>query len=285
MTVITPARRRWRFYRGASSCARAFTILELLIVVAIIALLMAILVPTLRRAREQARRVACLSNLRSLGLGLQMYQGEYNGFFPAPGEGWVLYNDWITAWWAPPSNWSNSGALVPYTSGSGIFIPKLYMCPSDTKRHTNGSGLSIATIPGYVVPPGNTVPGSSPSYAYSYSSNWFILQQPFQFPKSPNFTTKITLSIILNPAKKILLIDESADTLDDGVWAPDQFAYVNGVVTGNVLSNRHDRDAESSLAALSTTLGTGTVVFVDGHAETISRADAHKPSAFDPQVP
>ncbi len=61
---------------------KAFTLIELLVVIAIIALLMGILVPALNRARGQGRAVACLSNLKQLGLALQMYADAYNGLFP-----------------------------------------------------------------------------------------------------------------------------------------------------------------------------------------------------------
>jgi prepilin-type N-terminal cleavage/methylation domain-containing protein/prepilin-type processing-associated H-X9-DG protein len=61
---------------------RAFTLIELLVVIAIIALLMGILMPALNRARGQGRAVACLSNLKQLGLALQMYADAYNGLFP-----------------------------------------------------------------------------------------------------------------------------------------------------------------------------------------------------------
>jgi prepilin-type N-terminal cleavage/methylation domain-containing protein/prepilin-type processing-associated H-X9-DG protein len=66
---------------------RAFTLVELLVVIGIIALLIAILLPSMSRAREQSRRVTCLSNLRSLGHGLYQYAADFrdrlpNGNFP-----------------------------------------------------------------------------------------------------------------------------------------------------------------------------------------------------------
>lgn len=54
-------------------CARAFTLIELLVVISIIAVLMAVLVPSLNRARKQAQKIACQSNLRQIGVALQTY--------------------------------------------------------------------------------------------------------------------------------------------------------------------------------------------------------------------
>lgn len=63
-----------------------FTLVELLVVVAIIALLLGILIPALSGAREAARSVACLSNLRQWGLGAQMFADENNELFPVNGD-------------------------------------------------------------------------------------------------------------------------------------------------------------------------------------------------------
>ncbi len=62
--------------------ARAFTLIELLVVVAIIALLISILLPSLSKARESAKSVKCLSNLRQIGIAMQNYAEETNGWFP-----------------------------------------------------------------------------------------------------------------------------------------------------------------------------------------------------------
>ena len=62
---------------------KAFTLIELLVVIAIIAILAAILFPVFARARENARRTSCLSNLRQLGMGIMQYVQDYDGYYPS----------------------------------------------------------------------------------------------------------------------------------------------------------------------------------------------------------
>ena len=60
-------------------CSKGFTLIELLVVIAIIALLVSILLPSLSKAKELAKRTVCMSNLRSIGSASHMYLSEYDG--------------------------------------------------------------------------------------------------------------------------------------------------------------------------------------------------------------
>lgn len=132
---------------------RAFTLIELLVVIAIIAILMGILMPALKRVKEQGRRAVCLSNLRQLQLAWDMYAGEndekvvngeaYNGgdgMAPTPtsgrhkGEQWWTGDD-VRDFWAgtshPPELQKRAiraGALWSYCKKE-----QLYRCPTGVR--------------------------------------------------------------------------------------------------------------------------------------------------------
>lgn len=71
---------------------KGFTLIELLVVIAIIGILAAILFPVFARARENARKISCLSNVKQFGLAIEQYRQDYDSFFPyargAKGDSW-----------------------------------------------------------------------------------------------------------------------------------------------------------------------------------------------------
>jgi len=85
-----------------------FTLIELLVVVAIIALLVALLLPSLAAAREQAKSVICASNMRELGMFNMLYTEQYDGLYPAHsgyqnGEGWLWWLPFLRGWKSGPA--------------------------------------------------------------------------------------------------------------------------------------------------------------------------------------
>jgi prepilin-type N-terminal cleavage/methylation domain-containing protein len=104
---------------------RGFTLIELLVVIAIIAILAAILFPVFARARENARRASCQSNLKQIGLGLMQYTQDYDEKLP---QAWF-----VNLWPSQPGangNYKWMDAVQPYIKSEQLFV-----CPSDTNAN------------------------------------------------------------------------------------------------------------------------------------------------------
>src|SRR5438270_6517750 len=110
---------------------RAFTLIELMVVLAIIGVLTGLLLPVLNRTRETGRSAACLSNLHQIGIGLQIYVQENQNNLP------VLYDKTTNG--MPPIGKTMDVVLAPFIGSSNVF-----RCPSDNRNLYQLTGTSYS---------------------------------------------------------------------------------------------------------------------------------------------
>jgi len=164
----------------------AFTLIELLVVIAIIAILAAILFPVFAQAREKARAISCVSNLKQLGLAAMMYVQDYDETYPGVWQ-WSPEGIYAHSPYLFPPGWTlqqaNQGCQVcPYIKNTDIF-----KCPDRT----------------------NNYGGTWGGYGYAYPTFWStyppIPGNPYGYPCGP------AMAALTNPATTVML-------MDDGIW-------------------------------------------------------------------
>lgn len=140
----------WKTAFPLGALCRGFTLVELLVVVAILALLAGLLLPALARARESAHSSRCVSNLRQLGFATQMYWDDHGRAFSErtgrTNGGWRYWFGWLADGAEGQRDFDlTQGALWPYLQGKGVeTCPSLNRCSVRFKAKARGAAYGYA---------------------------------------------------------------------------------------------------------------------------------------------
>ena len=217
---------------------RGFTLIELLVVIAIIAILAAILFPVFARARENARRTSCSSNLKQIGLGILQYVQDYDETMPGHNM-------------RAPQNQYWMDIVQPYVKSSQLFV-----CPSH-------SGGKYYADPGYAPRPngnGGTVNWDDGAYLGSYGCNitgWNAgyPTPPFSVPDQGSF-------------KNISQFETPSTTVMVGDGTNFEFGADNGTPAG-ISGNPGTRKMLGSGGLWERHLETANILYCDGHVKSV----------------
>lgn len=172
---------------STSRCRRGFTLIELLVVIAIIAILAAILFPLFVKAKESAKRAACLDNLKQLGTAVMLYTDDNQGRYPKERQR-IRPAAIQAADWDDPTGGSMATGCI-WTFRNYIRSRKVWMCPAGAQRDYHGTkyknppGVAYSTSAwpqyvGWLQGPG--IPPTSTNYAvYSLNEHgWTAAEDP-----------------------------------------------------------------------------------------------------------
>jgi prepilin-type N-terminal cleavage/methylation domain-containing protein len=209
-----------------------FTLVELLVVVSIIALLLAILLPALNRARQTAQGIACTTQLRQFGMAIHLYAQENNNYLPItwPGNNpQPRYKNWWSALaeyvGAEATGWQDRAVAKP---------ARIYRCPTDqTIDPDKGVNLFSSNA--------------------SYISNMLVMPHQSAMTWHPSDEGPYKLTAYRQPTARLALTEKVGEDGSNGLWLATNWG-ATGIL--NQVAYRHGDEA----------VGRAAVLYLDSHA-------------------